>query len=102
LNNCRAPGVLPGDAGEAILDAEWASAAALDAAIVVATCGNTLSTFGGLIALQNLVNSAHPPSIVTISYGECEAANQPRLLQTGGDQFLSLQLIRRSSRVCIL
>jgi subtilase family serine protease len=72
VNNCRAPGV-NGDDGEAILDAEWASAAAPDAAIVLAACANTRSTFGGLIALQNLVNSAHPPSIVSISYGECEA-----------------------------
>jgi subtilase family serine protease len=75
VNNCSDPGVLAGDDGEAILDAEWASAAAPDAAIQVASCGNTRSTFGGLIALQNLVNSDHPPSIVSISYGECEARN---------------------------
>ena len=32
--------------------------------------------FGGLIALQNLLNeSATPPAIVSISYGECEAKN---------------------------
>jgi subtilase family serine protease len=74
-NNCRAPGVVAGDDGEAILDAEWASAAAPDAAILVAGCASTRSTFGGLIALGNLVNSSNPPSIVSISYGECEAAN---------------------------
>jgi subtilase family serine protease len=74
-NNCRARGVVAGDDGEAILDAEWASAAAPDAAIEVAACANTRTTFGGLIALQNLVNSATPPSIVSISYGECEAEN---------------------------
>ena len=34
------------------------------------------TTFGGLIALQNLLNeTATPPAIVSISYGECEAAN---------------------------
>ena len=33
------------------------------------------TTFGGLIALQNLLNSASPPAIVSISYGECEASN---------------------------
>jgi subtilase family serine protease len=37
-------------------------------------CASTRTTFGGLIALQNLVNS-QPPSIVSISYGECEAEN---------------------------
>ena len=74
-NNCRAPGVVAGDDGEAILDAEWSSAAAPDAAIEVAACANTRATFGGLIALQNLVNSNTPPSIVSISYGECEAEN---------------------------
>jgi len=73
--NCAAPGVVAGDDGEAILDAEWASAAAPGAAIVVAGCADTRTTFGGLIALQNLVNSTAPPSIVSISYGECEAEN---------------------------
>jgi subtilase family serine protease len=73
-NNCRAPGVVAGDDGEAILDAEWASAAAPNAAIEVVACASTRTTFGGLIALQNLVNS-QPPSIVSISYGECEAEN---------------------------
>src|SRR6516165_5492724 len=71
-NNCLAPEVVDGNDGEAILDAEWASAAAPDAAIVVAACASTRATFGGLIALQNLVNSKTPPSIVSISYGVCE------------------------------
>jgi subtilase family serine protease len=74
-NNCTAPGVVAGDDGEAILDAEWASAAAPGAAIEVAACANTSSTFGGLIALQNLLSSKPLPSIVSISYGECEAEN---------------------------
>ena len=77
-NNCTPPG-FNGDDGEAILDAEYASAAAPSAAIVLASCsgGNTGSTFGGLIALQNLVNpaSAAPPAIISMSYGLCEAGN---------------------------
>ena len=77
--NCVDPGVArgasAGDDGEAILDAEWASAAAPGAAILVASCATTRATFGGFIALQNLVNSAQPPAIVSISYGECEAGN---------------------------
>lgn len=75
LNNCSAPGIVAGDDGEAILDAEWSSAAAPNAAIVVAACADTRVTFGGFIAMQNLVNSGAPPSVVSISYGNCEAEN---------------------------
>ena len=73
-SNCRAPGVNSDD-GEAILDAEWASAAAPNAAILVASCDNTRASFGGLIAVQNLLESSKPPSIMSISYGDCEADN---------------------------
>ncbi|HEY2069257.1 MAG TPA: S53 family peptidase [Rhizomicrobium sp.] len=72
--NCRDPGINSDD-GEAILDTEWASAAAPNAAIEVAACYDTQTTFGGLIALQNLLGSPTPPQIVSISYGECEAYN---------------------------
>jgi hypothetical protein len=71
-NNCSDPGV-NGDDSEAILDTEYASAAAPSAAIVVASCANTPD--GLLIAIQNLVNSASPPAIISISYGQCEATN---------------------------
>ncbi len=75
-NNCHNPGVQTGNDGEAILDAEYASAAAPDATIELASCADTTTTFGGLIALQNLLNeSAAPPALVSISYGECEAFN---------------------------
>jgi subtilase family serine protease len=75
-NNCLDPGVANGDDGEAILDAEWASAAAPGAAIAVATCANSRTTFGGLIAIQNMLNAkAGPPAIISLSYGECEAQN---------------------------
>ncbi len=70
--NCTDPGT-NGDDGEAILDTEYASAAAPNAAIVVASCANTPD--GLLIAIQNLVNSANPPAIVSISYGGCEVLN---------------------------
>ncbi|HYB40884.1 MAG TPA: protease pro-enzyme activation domain-containing protein, partial [Candidatus Methylomirabilis sp.] len=74
-NNCHPPGV-NGDDVEAILDAEYASAAAPSAAILLAACANTNTTFGGLIAMQNLLNgSAPPPAVMSISYGECEADN---------------------------
>ncbi|HEX4228368.1 MAG TPA: protease pro-enzyme activation domain-containing protein [Bryobacteraceae bacterium] len=74
--NCTNPGVVAGNDGEAILDAEWASAAAPNAAIQLASCRDTATTFGGLIALENLLNaSTTPPALVSISYGECEAGN---------------------------
>jgi uncharacterized repeat protein (TIGR01451 family) len=73
-SNCTDPHVLSnGDDGEATLDAEWASAAAPGATIEVASCRNAATTFGGLIALQNLIDAAVPPAIISISYGECEA-----------------------------
>ncbi len=66
-----------GDDGEAIIDVEWASAAAPNAAIVLAACTDTATTFGGLIALENVLNgpSSGYPSVVSISYGEAEAYN---------------------------
>jgi|HubBroStandDraft_4_1064222.scaffolds.fasta_scaffold05635_3 subtilase family serine protease len=70
-NNCTDPGA-NGDDTEAIIDAEYASAAAPNAAIVLASCADT-SAFGGQIALLNLLNeSSTPPAIVSMSYGECE------------------------------
>jgi subtilase family serine protease len=74
-NNCTDPGVNADD-GEAVLDAELATSAAPNAAIVLASCSNTGNTFGGLIAVQNLINeSGTPPAIINISYGECEVHN---------------------------
>lgn len=74
-NNCATPGLAGGDDGEAALDAEWASAAAPDAAIQLVSCAGTRTTFGGMIAITNLINGANPPSILSLSYGECESEN---------------------------
>ena len=71
---CTDPGVLIGNDGEAILDAEYSSAAAPNAAIVLASCKDTRTTFGGLLAIQSLINQPLPPPIISISYGECEPA----------------------------
>jgi len=71
---CASPGV-NGDDIEAILDAEWASAAAPDAAIVVASCADSGATPGLFIAMQNVVNSSPAPAIMSVSYGQCEAYN---------------------------
>ncbi|MBS0591467.1 MAG: S8/S53 family peptidase [Proteobacteria bacterium] len=72
-NNCADPGI-NGNAIEAEIDAEWASAAAPGAKILVAACADTSTLFGGLIAVQNLIDSVTPPPIISMSYGECEAA----------------------------
>jgi uncharacterized membrane protein len=73
-SNCPDPGVNSSDR-EAIVDAEYASAAAPSAAIELASCTST-TTFGGLIALQNILNeSSKPPALVSLSYGMCEASN---------------------------
>jgi len=74
-NNCGAPGVFAPDDAEAILDAEWASAAAPSATIEMASCAGTTTTFGGLIAIQNLISNTPPPAIMSISYGQCETVN---------------------------
>jgi subtilase family serine protease len=82
--NCQNPGFQGeptdpgyGDDAEAAIDVEWASAAAPNAAIILAACTDTSTTFGGLIALVNVLNSPNqtPPSVVSISYGEAEAVN---------------------------
>jgi subtilase family serine protease len=73
-NNCGNPGINSDDS-EAALDAEWASAAAPSAAIVVAACANTAVTFGGFIAMQNMLNGTTPPTVISVSYGSCEAGN---------------------------
>jgi subtilase family serine protease len=70
---CKNPGVVIGNDGEAILDAEYSSAAAPNAAIVLASCADTRTTFGGLLAINSLINQTLPPPVISISYGECEA-----------------------------
>jgi subtilase family serine protease len=64
----------PGDNGddvEAAIDVDWATAAAPNAAIISASCADTVQ-FGGFLALANLLTEEVPPAIVSISYGESE------------------------------
>ncbi len=76
-SNCSDPGadVVFGDDAETTADAEWATAAAPDASIEVAACADGTTTFGGLIAAQNLLNGSAPPQIMSVSFGVCEAGN---------------------------
>jgi subtilase family serine protease len=69
-NNCTDPGVNPDD-GEVELDMQWATAAAPGAPLIVATCGTASGVF---IAIENIVASSPHPYIMSVSYGECEAA----------------------------
>jgi subtilase family serine protease len=68
---CNDPGVTAAVI-EATIDAQWASAAAPNANILVASCADTSTQVGIFIAMQNLVNSANPPSIISVSYQEAE------------------------------
>jgi subtilase family serine protease len=70
---CTDPGVNSFEP-EAALDAEWAGASAPDAAITLASCADT-TVFGGLIAIENLINGPSVPKILSLSYGQCESAN---------------------------
>jgi subtilase family serine protease len=69
---CADPGT-NGDDFEAILDAEYASAAAPSANIHVASCGSHAS-WGVTIAIENLLNASKPPPILNVSYIWCEAS----------------------------
>lgn len=70
---CGDPGVIVDDDSEATLDAEWSAAAAPAANIVLASCKDTATRFGGFIALQALADEKNHPTIVSLSYGEPEA-----------------------------
>ncbi len=73
--NCSDPGVNSDD-GESAIDVEWSSAAAPSATIEMAACADTDTTFGGFLAMANILNgSGTLPSVVSISYGESEAEN---------------------------
>jgi Pro-kumamolisin, activation domain/HYDIN/CFA65/VesB-like, Ig-like domain/Cep192 domain 4 len=69
---CTNPGVNADDS-EAEIDAEWASAGAPSAAIKVASCRSTSATFGGFIAMENLLSSGIPPAIMSVGYGDSES-----------------------------
>jgi len=69
--NCNDPSSNSNES-EAILDAEWASAAAPNATIDLAACSDSGTAFGGFIAMQNLLNGGNPPAIMSISYAESE------------------------------
>lgn len=72
--NCTNPGTNLDDI-EADLDVEMVTAAAPGASVELISCSDTSTTFGGLIAIQNLISAGSPPPIISMSYGVCEVAN---------------------------
>jgi hypothetical protein len=70
-NNCSDPGTNSAE-GEAALDIEMVTSAAPRAAVVLASCAGTATTYGFFTATQNLINSATPPPIISMSYGAPE------------------------------
>jgi len=73
---CSDPG-LNGAEGEAALDAEWGGGVAPDAHVLLASCADTATNFGAFIAAQNLLDTATPPDIMSLSYLQCEASIGP-------------------------
>ena len=70
---CADPGVYDEVDREAALDTEWASAAAPSAAIVLASCADTDTNWGNMIAMQNLLTGRErPPAIISMSYAAQE------------------------------
>jgi hypothetical protein len=74
--SCTDPGGVAGTEGEVAIDIEVSSSIAPSAAIELITCKDPTLGFGGLTAMQNLFNTnGATPGVVSLSYGECEAAS---------------------------
>jgi|HubBroStandDraft_6_1064221.scaffolds.fasta_scaffold00029_45 subtilase family serine protease len=71
--NCTNPGTNSDDI-EADLDVEMITAIAPGANVELASCtdGSSFATFGGLVAIENLVSAGSPPPVISMSYGICE------------------------------
>jgi subtilase family serine protease len=81
-NSCTDPGILginvAGRAeGEFALDTEWSSAVAPDASIWLASCADTNTLPGFLIAAQNMLTGPNPPPIMSLSVAGCEQNQSP-------------------------
>ncbi|HEX7815040.1 S53 family peptidase [Dyella sp.] len=79
FTNCIDPNIaFPGEDGtETVLDAEWSTAMAPSANIVVASCddSNSNNFFGGVFtAATNLINGDQRPNVISASYGYGEGS----------------------------
>ena len=80
---CTDPGTVGGISQlEASLDSEWAGALAPNANVQLASCADTSTLGGELIAAANLLDRASPPPIMSLSFGFCET-----FLGPGGNAF---------------
>ncbi|MBV9572345.1 MAG: S8/S53 family peptidase [Alphaproteobacteria bacterium] len=68
---CDDPGI-NGAESDATLNAQWASASAPNAAIIVASCRDGVQ-FGGFLAMENLINGEDVPGVMSLSYSHGEA-----------------------------
>ncbi len=78
FTNCADPGgtTVDTESGETLMDAEWATAMAPAAHVVVASCddANGSNFFGGVFtAATNLINGSQRPDVISASYGYGEA-----------------------------
>lgn len=76
-SGAKAGSGINGDDVEAAIDVEWATAAAPSASIINAACANPRSGFGGLTAIQNILNhpNADNVDVISMSYGESEESS---------------------------
>lgn len=82
-NSPRTGGGYPAGSGinsddvEAAIDIEWATSAAPSASIVNAACASPRGGFGGLLAIQNILNhpNADNVDVISMSYGESEESS---------------------------
>ena len=87
-NNCTNPGTNGADI-EADLDVEMVTAVAPGATVELASCKDTSTTFGGLIAIQNLISAGSPPAVMSMSYGLCEVISGAALNASFNSAFQS-------------
>jgi subtilase family serine protease len=88
--SCTTPRTGPGypsgsginaDDVESAIDVMWASSAAPSASLVSAACASPRGGFGGLTAIQNILNhpNADNVDVISMSYGESEELTGPTL-----------------------
>jgi hypothetical protein len=81
--NCRTPSKLKtaGDEGEAILDIQWAGSVAPGANLLFVECASKTTTAGVLLSAEATID-ANLADILSLSYGEYEAATGPDIALT--------------------
>ena len=87
--NCTNPGINSADV-EADLDVEMVTASAPGAAVELISCADTTTTFGGLIAIQNIISAGTPPPIMSMSYSVCEVLNGATSIKPGASVLASV------------